>query len=55
MKNDLTAEEWLALSIALDYTNEVCLYELRGDVVEAYERVTEKVKKIAVEIEERTR
>ncbi|MDT2704786.1 hypothetical protein [Enterococcus dispar] len=55
MKNDLTAMEWLALAIALDFMNEVSLYELRGDVVPVYESAAEKIKKIAVEIEERTR
>lgn len=55
MKNDLTATEWLALSIALDHMDEISLYEQRGDVVEAYEMAAEKIKKIAVEIEERTR
>lgn len=50
MKNDLTAEEWIALAVALNYTNEEFLYAERGDVVHEYETAMEKVNKVANEI-----
>ncbi|WP_265460327.1 hypothetical protein [Enterococcus sp. HY326] len=53
MKNELTAVEWLALAEALDYVNEVCFYELRGDMVPEYENALEKVKDTANKIKER--
>ncbi|MCD1023488.1 hypothetical protein [Enterococcus sp. SMC-9] len=53
MKNDLTAEEWIALAAALNYTNEEFLYAERGDVVHEYEVAVEKVNKVAEEIRNR--
>lgn len=53
MKNDLTAEEWLALAVALNYMNEEFLYAERGDVVYEYETAVEKVNKVADDIRNR--
>lgn len=53
MKNELTAEEWLALTVALNYMNEEFLYAERGDVVHEYETAVEKVNKVAGEIRNR--
>lgn len=53
MKNDLTAEEWIALAVALNYMNEEFLYAERGDVVYEYETAVEKVNKVANEIRDR--
>lgn len=53
MKNELTAEEWIALAVALNYMNEEFLYAERGDVVHEYETAVEKVNKVAGEIRNR--
>lgn len=53
MKNELTAEEWIALAVALNYMNEEFLYAERGDVVYEYETAVEKVNKVAGEIRNR--
>lgn len=53
MKNDLTAEEWIALAVALNYMNEEFLYAERGDVVYEYETAVEKVNKVADDIRNR--
>ncbi len=53
MKNELTAEEWIALAVALNYMNEEFLYAGRGDVVHEYETAVEKVNKVVGEIRNR--
>lgn len=47
MKNDLTTKEWLALSEALKYINQVAFCEACGDILSDYEKAVEKVENVA--------
>lgn len=46
MKNELTADEWRALTKALNYINETRLYEEQKEIIPAYERAVQKVRKV---------